>query len=139
MSSVSFLHLFCRLCQFSMNSFVTGAFLWELCEFSRLHEFLIPDPLQSATQAFPKPNRPKVRVPMLRRGKLRQTRLVRKQPCLLQKSVAPKLASAFHYLSTIGLELFTSLPLTIHLTAFIISMEGGTEAGLYSLQSPSHF
>lgn len=35
------------------------------------------------------------------------------------------------------MELLTSLPLIIHLTAFFISMEGGTEAALYSLQSLS--
>lgn len=58
---------------------------------------------------------------------------------LIQKSVASPTPNAFHYLSIIRLELFTSLPLIIHFTAFVISMEGGTKAGLFSLQSPSHF
>lgn len=107
---------------------------------SRLHEFFIPERSSLPPQPFQAGSSPNQGFPSSVRNSGKTTGIIRKHSSLIQKSVAPPpTPNAFHYLSIIRLELFTSLPLIIHFTAFVISMEGGTKAGLFSLQSPSHF
>lgn len=129
----------------SVKVFVPGVSLQGLCKLpkhyhSRLHEFFIPDRSSLPPQPSQAGSSPNQGFLSSVRNSGKTTLFIRKHSSWYKNLLPPpQLPNAFHYLSIIRLELFTSLPLIIHFTACVVSVEGGTKAGLYSLQSPSHF